>query len=134
MNYSELELYKSTRSKVNRFLEFEIFEDDLDKVETFMKAGDHLIHLSENHIDIFLDFDIDEAEVLTNGESTKVFEKIPSNDIFQIYDKIKLYKEHLIRNTLTLFDEVYIHEDDIKRNIKKIEYLVELQNILKKEK
>jgi hypothetical protein len=135
---NELDIFQSTRENINKFLDFELFstDEDLKQTERFMKVDDYLIHLSSESKDIFIDFDLAEAKIFENDDEDtqpiEVFEKIELSYI-DLLSKINWYKEHVIKNILILFEEIYMHEDDIQRNIKKVEYLSKIQIILKKE-
>jgi len=120
-----LDIFQSTREKINSFLDFDLFDpnESLDQIERYMYIGEYLIHTSDASKDIYIDFSLAEA-------NNNVFEKIQLNPL-DMSVKINLYKEHVIKQTCQLFEEIYIHEDDIQRNIKKIGYLNQIHKILK---
>jgi hypothetical protein len=135
---NKLDIFQSTREKINIFLDFKLFDpkEPLDQTERYMCAEDYLIHLSDDSKDIYLDFTLAEANIPDPEDEEKVikvFEKIQLSYL-DMQAKIKWYKEHVIKQTCQLFEEIYIHEDNIQRNIKKIGYLSEIQIILDEEK
>jgi hypothetical protein len=138
---NKLDIFQSTREKINTFLDFELFDpkEPLDQTERYMCVEDYLIHLSDDQKDIYLDFTLAEANIPNpedpeNEENViKVFEKIQLSYL-DMQSKINWYKEHVIKQTCQLFEEIYMHEDDIQRNIKKIGYLSEIQIVLDEEK
>jgi len=135
---NELDIFQSTREKINIFLDFELFdsEESLDQTERYMYIGEYLIHLSDDPKDIYMDFVLAEAKIPDPEIEEKeipVFEKIQLSYL-DMQSKINWYKEHVIKQTCQLFEEIYIHEDNIQRNIKKIGYLSKIQTVLDEEK
>lgn len=131
---TELEVYKSTPEKINAYLDFELFSlpEGMKRRELYLKAGKYLLNLNDSSKNVYIDFSIEDAVIEEDGKDIPVFElaNVPYIDTIS---KIKHYKEHIIEETCILFEEIYMHEDDIKRNLKKIEYLSQIEIILKKE-
>lgn len=131
---TELEVYKSTPKKINTYLDFELFSlpEGMERRELYLKAGKYLINFNDSSKNIFIDFSLEDAVIEKDGEDIPVFE-LANISYIDTISKIKYYKEHTIEETCILFEEIYMHEDDIKRNLKKIEYLSQIEIILKKE-
>jgi len=125
-----MNMYKTTKELLNEYLDFDTgIEQD---VIFLLKTPEGLFVVNDpNMFSIYKDdFDIDD-EIEIGEESIKVFEL---TDFFTTIQKIEYYQKFLIHNTIMLFEEIFMHEDTINRNIKKIEYVTKIINILKEKK
>jgi formylmethanofuran dehydrogenase subunit A len=111
-----MKLVQASRKEINEGFGFEYYKDEnLDANEFFI--------------------DTPFGYIFTNGEGS--FWKDDVEDItFKASDFNITYREMLeivlkfkINETMDLMEEVYMHEDNIKRNIKCIEYLKQMNDI-----
>lgn len=112
-----MEVLRITREDMNKVLDFKYFCTDMDKIERYILLNNELISFNSN--DSFRDIDLDSFEL----ETSELFNS--QKDLLNIILKFK------INETLALTEEVYIHSDYIERNIKTIEYIKQLLEVLK---